>query len=331
MAGLPKHAFDPVEHTADARPEAWISYMSYMHKVQPLLVPGRAFTASAESWVIERLVFSHVFFAPQTMRCEPGSSSVKGAPDILFGWVCRRGSGQFWHEGEMFDVGEGVFCLFDYGREMHSVTAQCEVYSVMIPHARVGYDPLKHPPRLILDSKSEDGALVVGELERVIQTADEMGRRDVPREADRFSALLATLLNRAGPRPKAFEDLQSRLQKYVDDHIFDKSLSLETLMETFDASRGQVYAILDISESLDDYIARRRMNYALRSLAFGPPDPNRIQSISDLCGYASTATFESAFANLFGVPADIALGAVNTPHLRPNGEGSLGLWETWLA
>ena len=331
MTELPKLAFDPAEHSSDDRPEAWVRYMSYMHKVQPLLVPERPFAAHAQSWVIERLVFSHVFFDAQTMSCKPGSSTVKGAPDILFGWIYRRGGAQIWHEGEMFDIGGNMFCLFDYSRELYSIAPQSEVYSIMVPHRRVGYDPLRHPARLILDLDSADGALVAGELDRIIRDADQMTRKDVPNEADRFSALMATLLNRHARHPEQDQTLKSKLLQYVDDHIFDPDLSLTTLMDVFDAPRGQVYAALDVAGKLDVYIERRRLDYALRSLAFGEGNPKRIKDIAAYCGYASRGAFEAAFSSQFGLPPDIALGAIGRPDLRPEFADETDLWETWLA
>ncbi|MFN3214007.1 MAG: hypothetical protein ACE37M_12965 [Henriciella sp.] len=329
MTELPKLGFDPAEHSSDDRPEAWARYMSYMHKVQPLLVPERPFAAHAQSWVIERLVFSHVFFDPQTMCCKPGSSTVKGAPDILFGWIYRRGGAQIWHEGEMFDIGDNVFCLFDYSRELYSIAAQSEVYSIMVPHRRVGYDPLRHPARLILDLESADGALVAGELERVIRDADQMTRKDVPQEADRFSALLATLLNRNVRQAGEDQALKPKLLEYVDAHIFDQELSLTALMDVFDAPRGQIYAALDVAGKLDDYIARRRLDYALRSLAFGEANPKRTKDVAAYCGYTSLDAFEAAFSSQFGLPPKIALGAIARPDLRPELAEPADLWETW--
>lgn len=319
MTGLPKLAYDPAEHPPSKRLGAWIRYMSYMHKVAPIEVPGRTFSASAQSWVIDKIVVSHVMFDAQTITSTQGSSSVTGAPNILFGWYLRAGSAQVWHAGE----------LFDYSREYHSITTQSEVISVMIPHAQVGYDPLRYPPRLALNRSSADGALVVDELERIVSEGDDMTRRDMPEEAERAAILFSTLLGRHQVPRKARRSRMDEIRRHIDARIFSEALTLESVMAYFKVPRSKVYQALGMTQNFDEYVTKRRLDYAFRSLAFGVPDPGRMRSMAVHCHYDSTRAFAEAFEQQFNLPPSAILGAVNLEAEIGEAPQSTELWQTW--
>lgn len=331
MTGLPKLAYDPAEHPVSQRLDAWIRYMSYMHKVAPIEVPGRAFSAAAQSWVIDRFVFSHVMFDAQTITSTQGTSSVTGAPNILFGWYLRAGSAQVWHAGELLDIRDDTFYLFDYSREYHSITTQSEVISVMIPHAQIGYDPVRYPPHIALSRSSADGALVVGELERIVSDGDDMNRRDVPEEAERAALLFSSLLNRHRVPRKARPSRVRDIRRYIDARIFSEALTLDEVMATFEVPRSKVYQALGMNQNFDEYVTKRRLDYAFRSLAFGVPDPERMRSMAAHCHYGSTRAFAEAFEQQFNLPPSSILGAVNLETEMGEAPQSEELWQTWYS
>ncbi len=330
MSTIPKLAFDPAEHSEDARIGAWVRYMSYMHKVAPIEVPGRGFAADAQSWVIDRMVISHVNFDAQTIVSTQGSSTVKGAPDILFGWFLKHGSAQVWHDGELLDVREDAFYLFDYSREYLSIAPQSEVISIMIPHGAAGYDPIRHAPRYILERASLEGELIVEELERVVRDGDTMTRQDVPEQAERFVAMFAALFHRRSKSEAETLSVSEQIKRYIDARVLDEDLSVEQVTKGLNVSRGDIYAALGLSQTFESYIVKRRLDYALRSLAFGPPNKARLWSIAEASKYTSLTDFADAFEAQFNLPPDAVLGVVDVQAQTGRVPEAETLWETWL-
>lgn len=62
-------------------------------------------------------------------------------------------------------------------------------------------------------------------------------------------------------------------------------------MSVFEISRGRLYEVTTFARDLGRYIAERRLEYALRSLTFGPEEYVRTAELAQLCGYSHTADF----------------------------------------
>lgn len=330
MSTIPKLSFDPAEHSDDARIGAWVRYMSYMHKVAPIEVPGRSFAAHAQSWVVDRMVVSHVVFDAQTIISTQGSSTVKGAPDILFGWFLKHGSAQVWHDGELLDVREDAFYLFDYSREYLSIAPHSEVISIMIPHGAAGYDPIRHAPRFVLDRSSPEGEMFVEELERVVRDGDAMTRQDVPDQAERFFAMFAALFHRRSKPEAETETPSERIKRFIDARVLDKDLSVDQVMAGLQVSRGDIYTALGLSQTFEAYVVKRRLDYALRSLAFGPPDKSRLSKIAEASKYGSLSAFAEAFEAQFNLPPDAVLGVIDVEAQTGRTPEAETLWQSWF-
>ena len=228
------------------------------------------------------------------------------------------------------DVREDAFYLFDYSREYLSIAPQSEVISIMIPHSAAGYDPIRHAPRFVLDRSSPEGELIVEELERVVRDGDEMPRRDVPDQAERFFAMFAALFHR---RSKPETDTLSppeQIKRYIDARVLDDTLSIDQVMSGLQVSRGEIYSALGMSQTFESYVAKRRLDYALRSLAFGPPDQMRLWKIAEASKYSSLTEFSEAFEAQFNLPPDAVLGVVDVKAQTGNEPEAETLWQSWF-
>lgn len=304
--------------------------MGPVHTAKALEVPGREMSTRSTSWVVEKLVFAHAFFDAQTMTGTSGGALGPGAHDFLLGWIYRRGGTQIWHDGDLFDIGNDVICLFDYSREVHAIASDSEVVSFVIPHALIGYKPQEHPARIILDLQSRDGVLLHDELKRVLSRLDTMKRKDAPEVSERFAAIVATLINRNdGAKDQALTPDQE-IRAHFDERIFDPMFSIESLMRAAGVSRGRVYEALDSTGDLTERRIKRRLDYALRSLAFGDVCTKRMKDIAALCLFDSEAHFREAFEHQFAIPPDAVMGVLHNTIPIPEPSASQRLWDTWF-
>lgn len=105
---------------------------------------------------------------------------------------------------------------------------------------------------------------------------------DAPASADRARATTGPML------------------QFIDDHLSDQELSVETLLESFATSRAVVYRTFEEFGGVKRYISKRRLERALSVLVFDRPDIS-IGQIAIDHGFRDQATFSRAFKGHFGV------------------------------
>lgn len=330
MFEIPKLIFDPIEHSIDDRGVAWTQYMGAVHTAIALETPARELSTRATSWVVDKLVFAHAFFDAQTMTNNSSGAAPPNAQGFLLGWVYRKGCTQIWHDGDLFDIGDDVICLFDYSREVHSISSDSEVVSFVVPHASIGYDPKKHPSRIILDRQSGDGAWLNDRLDQMLSRLDTMKRKDAPEAAEEFAATLSALINRNVDAKDQTLSLDQEIRANFDELIFDPSLTVESLMNASEVSRGRVYEALNSTGDMRERIIKRRLDYAFRSLAFGDVCTKRMKDIAALCLFDDEAQFRAAFQRQFSIGPEIVMGVLHNAVPVPEPSSSQRVWETWF-
>lgn len=104
------------------------------------------------------------------------------------------------------------------------------------------------------------------------------------------------------------------IRGHIDAEIASPDLGVEQICRRFGVSRSGLYRLFAPLGGVAEYIRRRRLARACRDLAEGGGRAARISDIAYRYGYASPASFATAFRAEFGLsPADVKAGA------RPEG------------
>ncbi|MEM1148223.1 MAG: hypothetical protein AAGH49_10555 [Pseudomonadota bacterium] len=330
MKGVPKIIFDPADFAADAGAAAWSRMFQFLHRARPLDVPGRPFASFVNSYIMDGLILGQGFFGLQTMTFDETKDQVLGGEKYLVAWVLGRGRMNILHDGEMLDVGPGEYCLIDQSRTSYALLTDCDVLSMIIPHSAIGYDPTQHPARVHVELTAPGAALLHEDLKELARIAPQMSRRDAPSYSARHRELVLSLLNTRATPSAGPASLGVQVRAFVDGRMFDAALTLETIMEQFALSRAAIMQHLGLPISLQAYQKSRRLIYAMRSLAFGPADRNRIRVVSDRLGYDTQTAFESDFEAALRFPPEVVLGVLSDAGVPPKITADAQLWKTWL-
>ncbi|MEO1554340.1 MAG: AraC family transcriptional regulator [Pseudomonadota bacterium] len=329
MGDILHFEFDPNDHSENAISAAWTEFVSGVHTAAPLDIPGRICSSRANSWFVGELNFTHLFFNAQTMVCASAETPGVVPRPYLFAWLFKQGGSHIWHHGEMLQGGPDAFYLFDHARELHSVACDSEVMSLMIPHAAVGYDPQRHPSKLVFDLGSQHGARLREGLETAIKQLPEMTSDQASALVRQHTALYTDILERDAETPAVAVGEGDPIGEFIDENLFNPSFQIETALDRFQISRARLHQSLDTRTSFSAYARARRLDYAFRSLAFGEKSATRIADIAAYCDYPTLSQFSVAFADRFGFEPRSALGVLDAPapisseHPRPK------LWDAW--
>lgn len=324
MRGLHTLTFDPSAFDDKDRVVAWMRFFSRISPVVPL--PTEPFVPRASVWIAERANFVFAKSHPQSYQSDAALGFNLDQRGMVMAWTCSAGGGQWVHDGQIFSIRPGDVFFVDVAREVQAFMTDAEMYSVIIPHASIGYRPEEHVPHALFRASSPTAAKFKDWVFSTFPTLPNAKAKDAPQIALDAKTLMRGLLNDANALQDRTLSFPERVVEFVDEHIFNPHLSLELLMKQFEMSRAQLYELAGFSRGLEQYVRDVRLEYALRSLVFGPKITDRLAIIADQLNYATKAAFSTAFTSHFGFSPDMVLGLLSRE--RPDPEGKL--WDTWI-
>lgn len=330
MKGLKSLTFDPMQFAPEERAAAWSKFFGNMSVTRTLPLPGRSFGSQATVWLAERVAFTHARSHVQTYEAEEAARIGMQKRDNLLAWTCTSGIGQYVHDGRIFSIRPGDVFILDSSKEVRAIMTEANMFSVVIPHSSVGYDPIHHPPNMLIRAFSPRAAAFRAWLMETISELPRARRSDAPEIALIAKQHMRSILMDPRRDLSADQVLSERITDFIDQHVFDEHLTPALLMETFELSRARLYALRGVPQSLDSYVADRRLEYALRSLTFGAVSPDRIPKIARLCGFEETADFCAAFEQRFQFSPNLVLGQLSHAELSPQTQETTDLWQRWL-
>lgn len=164
----------------------------------------------------------------------------------------------------------------------------------------------------------------------MLSRLDTMKRKDAPDAAEAFAATLSALINRNVDAKDQTLSLDQEIRANFDELIFDPSLTVESLMNASEVSRGRVYEALNSTGDMRERIIKRRLDYAFRSLTFGDVCTKRMKDIAALCLFDDEAQFRAAFQRQFSIGPEIVMGVLHNAVPVPEPSSSQRVWETWF-
>lgn len=330
MKGLQSLIFDPMQFAPEERAAAWSKFFGNMSVTRTLPVPGRSFGSQATVWLAERVAFTHARSHVQTYEAEAVARIGMQKRDNLLAWTCTSGIGQYVHDGRIFSIRPGDVFILDASKEVRAIMTDANMFSVVIPQSSVGYDPAQHPSSMLIRAFSERAAAFRAWLMETISELPRARRSDGAEIALIAKQQMRKVLIDTRADPSAEQVLSAQITDFIDAHVFDEHLTPAFLMEKFELSRARLYALRGVPQSLDSYVADRRLEYALRSLTSGAATADRIPRIARLCGYEETADFCTAFEQRFQFSPNLVLGQLSHAELATQTKETTDLWQRWL-
>ncbi|GAB5455992.1 MAG: hypothetical protein Hens2KO_22210 [Henriciella sp.] len=325
MKGLHTLTFDPAAFSDEERVFAWMRFFSKISAIVPL--PADPFLPRASVWIAERVTFTYAKNHPQYHESEAAAGFNLEQRDQILAFTCTKGLGQYLHDGEIFSIRPGDVFLMDVARDVRVFMTDAEMYSVVVPHSSVGYQPDAHAAHALFRAPSPTATVFRDWVFSKFPAFPETSRSAAPEVALSAKTLIRDMLDAANAQSDTPPTFSERIIDYVDEHMFEIDLTPDTLMRTFELSRAKLYELSGFSNGLDAYVSAARLEYALRSLVYGPKTPHRLEWVAERLNYPSVSAFSGAFTAQFGFSPDLVIGLLTRARPEPANK----LWDTWLS
>ncbi|MCR9270657.1 MAG: hypothetical protein NXH72_11755 [Hyphomonadaceae bacterium] len=327
MKGIPNIQFDPSDLSQDQAMTNWSEVFKWMHDARPIERPDRPFSSKANSWIVDSLVVSQGRYDLQVTAVDESQVPFE-TRNFLFCWVVKSGTSHVLHDGRVRSVGPNTYCIFDNARAFHAISTDTEFMCAVVPHSTISYDPLRHPANFQLDVRSRHGKALSENLGQIISEAPGMRRPDAVKAAQAHYDLLIDLLRQPEDALQPEFSQRDRLRAQLDELLLQPDFQFDDMMTMHELSRASLIQILDLPVSLETYVRTRRLDYAFRSLAFGPDNPERLGKIAHHSGFASESEFIQACEAQFDFHPQIVLGKLASAKSLLTAPQA-PLWDRW--
>lgn len=216
--------------------------------------------------------------------------------------------------GREVAMAPGDVSLLDLAQPLSMRSTDYRAMTVIIPRALFpdGGVRLGAAHGTVLRGATPFGTLVNDHLRSLAANVPRFG----PAEARAAAQATAILMAGAAAEGDTLERPLQRapvflaIRGYIDAEIASADLGVERLCRRFGVSRSGLYRLFAPMGGVAEYIRRRRLARAYRDLAEGGERAARVSEIAYRYGYASPASFTTAFRAEFGAsPADVRAGA----------------------
>ena len=276
--------------------------------------PNRTSPAKlGQSWLVDRLVFFEAIFG--TQKTHRSKDHVRRTPTESL-LIQSYSYGTTWGEtnGEQTLRQPGEINITDYNREHRAFCAPTHARSFVVAHELVGYDPSIHPATMRIGTETALGHVLQQAIGAIFQTLDEMTDAEAPAVSEGLIALLRNVLFNdpllASTTPEFCAARSDAIRRYIDQQIGTERLTVEAICSRFSISRATLYRDFKPEGGLDRFILERRLEAALRQLAFGPEARGVVTQAAEDWGFRLRPISAGSFVASSGLRQ--ATSSVNT-------------------
>lgn len=220
-----------------------------------------------------------------------------------------RGRNQVENGGRDFVMNAQSIFAVNLGYEIDAYCSDAEVLTVVLPRDILS----EQLPNLcdargpIFETDSTAGQLFCGFLHLLRRTLPTATAADAPVLTESLYGLLRALVAAGDPSSiEAQHGVITALQRYVDGHLGDPDLGVETLCAKFRLSRATLYRLMKDLGGVREYILRRRLMASFRALTAPANRKRRIFDIAQDFGFVDQSHFSARFRAHFSVaPSEI--------------------------
>ena len=315
--------------------DAWREALRPFFDVEPLSDPLLA-QERVSAWLLDKLIFSDVSFSPHSFSHHDRHCNDSNYLSL-----------QFYTRGRMrgvigdvpFEMAPGEIQIFDFSRSFHSVTEDCNVVGVIIPHEAVGYEPGRHPAHWSLPVTSSVGRFLADAFLALRKQMPDIRQHEATMLAQGFCGLLrGILLEEHTEQSDHRQFLAARrleIRSYVERHLADADLSVERICREFGASRSSIYRDFAEVGGVKHYITERRLDRIFYQLHCATPSRGLVSELARRWGFEDAGHFSRLFRQRFGVPPSAFIEKRRSEHMSALGQLSapfaangrdMGIW-----
>jgi AraC-like DNA-binding protein len=305
---LPSYVIDTFGLPGDLSRELWREVVDGTFELEGLTDTDHAHRVKTQVWFLDELLIAR--FTGETNVVHRTRKLVEhGSAPVLKVRVYRAGHSLLIDGDTQTTMGTGAIHFIDHDRPGRQVSSDHEQFTICVPHHAVGYDPAIHPPCFSISLGTARGRMIWSGFSALCDDIGTVLASEAPALSSTVIGLIRGSL--AGSLDSQNEDAVHRsrvsaFKRYVDQHLADANLGMETLRREFGASRTTVYRDFAEVGGLQHYILERRLQHAYRLLAEASPKRGHVQDVALRCGFTSLAHFSRRFRESFAVaPSDV--------------------------
>ncbi|WP_117193531.1 helix-turn-helix domain-containing protein [Rhizobium terrae] len=335
-AGLRRSRFDTRRMPHAAGYEAWNEAINVLFDARSRRTADEGFFASVDATLMGEVALGRLEATAQDFD----RSRYKIARDGMDGYVL-----QFYLKGQSAArdnrlpvAGVGDLYIVDMAQPLATTTSDHQQISLVVPRRllapRVGNPDDLH--MRVIPSASPLVSLFRDSLMSFDRNIDRMTRLQGEAVIEPLLGLAAAALdghvredNAGGVNLAQF----SAIRRYVDAHLMERGLSIDTVVSAFALSRRTVYRLFEAVGGFSSYVNRRRLQRAFHILRSGEWRHLSISEIAEGHGFSNPEHFSRAFRREFSLsPREVrhlsgsaeALSVLSSG--RPETE-----WSNWIS
>jgi AraC-like DNA-binding protein len=245
---------------------------------------------------------------PQSVRRTPGAIS-RAQSDYFIVSLQTRGHGVIAQDGREAHLGPGDFALYDSTRPytLHFEGAFEEIV-LKLPRDRLcaQVQGMNHLTASKVSGQVGAGHLLINMINTLRQEADSLAPASAAAVASGVVSLLVAGIQSLSActqvMPSALHAYHiMRIKKYLDTHLRDPQLSVESVAQTLGMSPGHLHRLFkDEALSPAQYLWHQRLELCGQELLNPRRARTSISAIAYECGFSDAAHFSRSFRSRFG-------------------------------
>ena len=332
MSKLPRSIMNTDLLPEKQRISAWREAASPVWDISE--VRNGRFYARVDAYQAHELVFGTIESSGQ--RTERTAARIaRDGSDYYLLQVYLGGKREVVGSGRESLINQGDLLVMDMSQPVSTICGEYKTIDIAVPRRLLEnhlHDPDAHGARRLAGDRPLVG-LLRNHLVALQASGPDLSQEDMAALQAPTIALIATALNgEFGPENAAAmtEGIRLAVQRYIELHLDDLTLSVEQTVQHFGISRATLYRIMDPKGGFVSYVRLRRL-YRCRAEISDPKLSHKtISEIAERWGFTHPSTFSVAFQRAFGIgPRDcrqIAFGLTTARTER----GDDADWSSWL-
>lgn len=323
--GLPFIRLDPSQIPAEYHFEAWRNSVSPLFNTKPMA--GESFhdyRVDASVYLVDSLVVGLSYFTQQHyLRTQRQCADDETDHFVLQIYPAGRCAGS--NGNRNFSMDSQTVSLLDLSRPLESYASNSTSLNIVIPreimreHAG-GVDNLHGRT---LSTRTSQGALLAGHMYNLWRVLPQATSGEAQGLAT-ATAMLAGALFRTSNLPAEPTSIEVRratfesLCRFIDRHLLDPNLGIDTLCRHHNLSRSTVYRLFKPQGGIMGYIVQRRLTRSYQMLRHAHGKRVKIIDIAMQCGFSNVSHFNYLFQRTFALtPSEVLhLGKSHPPTPR---------------
>lgn len=257
----------------------------------------------ADAWLVDNIMLTRAAFAGQAF--DRNSKHIKeDVADCLLFQIYLAGELHGEIDGDGVRIRPGDMHIQDFSRPHRARTTQASVLGLVVSHDIVGYDRDRHPAAMHVPRDGAIGRILQSTIVSAFEQIDTTTKAEAAAIAGGLAGLLRGALfaplSTAPPTP-GFAAARSRaIRDFIAQNLRSDKLTASAICSAFGLSRATLYRDFQTDGGVDRYIAGRRLDAALMTLAFTDSPRGAVGRAAEDWGFSSSSHFIREFQKRFG-------------------------------